>query len=97
VYRDTGDFAGGVEPGDLRGPVGVGLHAAHRVVVARLDVDRLACDVHAGEVAAYEHDLAQCLVNALARHDGDVERHGAVGEAPPFVDLGLLGAGDDIA
>ena len=30
-------------------------------------------------------------------HLGDVQRHGAVGEAAALVDLGLLGAGDDVA
>ena len=67
------------------------------VVVAGLDVDRLARDVDAGEVAADVHDLAQRLVDALARHDRDVERDRAVGEAAALVDLGLLGARDDVA
>ena len=97
VDRDAGDLAGRVEAGDLGGAVDVGLHAAHRVVVAGLDVDRLAGDVDAGEVAADEHDLAQRLVDPLARHDRDVEGHGAVGEAAALVDLGLLGARDDVA
>ena len=42
------------------------LIAAHHVVVAGLDVDRLAGDVHAGEVAAHVHDLAQRLEDARA-------------------------------
>ena len=54
-------------------------------------------DVDAGEVAADVDDLAQRLVDALARHHGDVERDGAVGEAAALVDLGLLGARDDVA
>ena len=97
VDRHAGDLAGGVQARDLRQAVDVGLDAAHRVVVARLDVDRLARDVDAGEVAADHDDLAQRLVDALARHLGDVERDGAVGEAAALVDLGLLGARDDVA
>ena len=46
---------------------------------------------------ADEDDLAQRLVDALLRHHGDVEGDGAVGEAAALVDLGLLGAGDDVA
>src|SRR6201999_2574172 len=92
VHRHAGALAGGVQAGDLGQAVGVGPDAAHRVVVARLDVDRLARDVDAGEVAAHQDDLAQRLVDALARHDRDVERDGAVGEAAALVDLGLLGA-----
>ena len=90
-------LARGVEAGDVRGAVDVGLDAAHRVVVARLDVDGLLGDVDAGEVAADQDDLAKRLVDALLRHDGDVERDGAVGEAAALVDLGLLGAADDVA
>ena len=97
VDGDAGALAGGVEARDLGRAVDVGLDAAHRVVVAGLDVDRLAGDVDAGEVAADEHDLAQRLVDALLRDDGDVERDGAVGEAAALVDLGLLGARDDVA
>ena len=97
VDRDAGGLAGRVEAGDVGAAVDVGLDAAHRVVVAGLDVDRFAGDVDAGEVAADEDDLAQRLVDALFRHDGDVEGDGAVGEAAALVDLGLLGAGDDVA
>ena len=97
VDRDAGALAGRVEAGHVGGAVDVGLDAAHRVVVAGLDVDRLPGDVDAGEVAADEDDLAQRLVHALLRDDGDVERDGAVGEAAALVDLGLLGTGDDVA
>ena len=97
MHRDAGALAGRVEAGDRGLAVDVGLDAAHHVVVAGLDVDRLARDVHAGEVAAHVHDLAQRLVDALARDHGDVERHRAVGEAAALVDLGLLGARDHVA
>ena len=97
VHGDAGALAGGVEAGDRRLAVDVGLHAAHHVVVAGLDVDRLARDVDAGEVAAHVDDLAQRLVDALARHHCDVERHRAVVEAAALVDLGLLGARDHVA
>ena len=97
VHRDAGALAGGVEAGDRRLAVDVGLHAAHHVVVAGLDVDRLAGDVDAGEVAADVHDLAQRLVDALARHDRDVEGDRPVREAAALVDLRLLGARDHVA
>ena len=61
------------------------------------DVDRLARDVDAGEVAPDVDDLAQRLQRALARHLGDVERHRAVGEAAALVDLGLLGPRHHVA
>jgi hypothetical protein len=41
--------------------------------------------------------ISRRLERAPARHLGDIERHGAVGEAAALVDLGLLGAGDDVA
>src|SRR4051812_22218331 len=97
VHRHARHLPGGVQAGDAGEPADVRLHPAHRVVVAGLDVDRFAGDVDAGEVAADVHDLAQRLVDALARHDGDVEGDGAVGEAAPLVDLRLLGARDHVA
>src|ERR1043166_6321762 len=57
----------------------------------------LGGDVDAGKVAADEDDLAQRLVDPLFRHHGDVERHGPDREAAALFDLGLLGAGDDVA
>ena len=97
VDRHARDLARRVEARDLGEPVDVGLDAAHRVVVARLDVDRLAGDVDAGEVAADVHDLPQRLVDPLPRHLRDVERDRAVREPAPLVDLGLLRARDDVA
>ena len=97
VDGDAGDLAGRVEARDRRLAPHVGLDAAHDVVAAGLDVDRLARDVDAREVAPDVDDLAQRLERALARHLGDVERDGAVGEAAALVDLGLLGARDDVA
>jgi hypothetical protein len=91
VHRDARHLAGRVQPGDLGRPVHVGLHAAHRVVVAGLDVDGLTCDVDAREVAAHQHDLAQRLVDSLLRHHGDVECDSPVRKASSLVDLGLLG------
>ena len=97
VHRHAGALAGGVEAGHLGLAVHVGLDAAHHVVVAGLDVDGLLGDVRAREVAAHVHDLAQRLVDALGADHGDVQRHGAVGEAATLVDLGLLGARDHVA
>jgi hypothetical protein len=92
VDRDACHFAGGVEAVHVGVAVHVGLDAAHDVVIAGLDVDRLARDVDAGEVAADVDDLAQRLVDALARDHRDVQRDGAVREAAALVDLRLLGA-----
>src|SRR4051794_25375640 len=97
VDRDAGHLAGRVEAGDRRLAPHAGLDAPHDVVAAGLDVDRLTRDVHAREVAPDVDDLAQRLERALARDLGDVQRHGAVGEAAALVDLGLLGARDDVA
>src|SRR5918995_3704457 len=71
VHGDTRAFAGRVQALDRGLAVDVRLHAAHDVVVAGLDVDRLVGDVYAGEVAAHVHDLAERLVDALARDDRD--------------------------
>ena len=65
VDRDAGALAGGVQARDRRRAVGVGLDAAHDVVLAGADEDRLAGDVHAGEVLADVDDLAERL-DALA-------------------------------
>ena len=93
----AGDLARRVQARDRGAADDVGLDAAHDVVLAGADVDRLAGDVGAGEVAADVHDLAQRLEDALARDLGDVERDRAVLEAAALVDLGLLGARDDVA
>src|SRR3954452_7881486 len=99
VDRHAGHLAGGVQAGDRRPAVHVGLDAAHDVVLAGADLDRLARDVHAREVLADVHDLAQRLERALARDDRDVERDAAAlgPGAAALVDLGLLGARDDVA
>ena len=65
VDRDAGDLARGVEALDRRRAVDVGLDAAHDVVLAGADQDRLARDVDAGEVLADVDDLAQRLERAL--------------------------------
>jgi len=68
-------------------------------VLAGADQDRLLGDVHAGEVLADVDDLAQRLVDALARDDGDVEvdARPVLAGAAALVDLGLLGARDHVA
>src|SRR3954469_11052674 len=99
VDRDAGDLACGVEALDRGRAVDVGLHAAHVVVLAGADQDRLGGDVDACEVLADVHDLAQRLERALLRDDGDVQRdpRPARADATAFVDLDLLGARDDVA
>ena len=96
---DAGHLAGGVEAGDRGRAVDVGLDPAHDVVLAGADLDRLARDVGAREVAPDVDDLAQRLERALARNDGDVEEDAAaaLADAAALVDLGLLGARDDVA
>ena len=61
-------------PGIVVWPSNVGLDPAHDVVLSRLDVDRLAGDVRAGEVTTDVHDLPECLERAPTRHLGDIER-----------------------
>src|SRR3954452_19207363 len=89
VDRHARDLAGGVEAGDRGAPVDVGLDAAHDVVLAGADLDRLAGDVDAREVLADVDDLAQGLERALARHDRDVEGDAAAlrAGAAALVDL----------
>src|SRR5258708_3387849 len=78
VTRDGGHLAGRVEPGNGGMAVEVGLDAAHDVVLAGVDVDGLAGDVHAGEVTSDVDDLPQRLEHAALRHLRDVQSHGAV-------------------
>src|SRR5204862_752540 len=94
---DAGALAGRVEARNRGLPVGIGLDAAHDVVVTRLDVDRLLGDVDAGEVATDVDDLPQRLVDALAGDYRDVERRGAVVESAALVALRLLGPRDHVA
>ena len=95
--RHAGNFARRVQPRNRGLAVDVGLDAAHDVVLARPDVDRLAGDVGPGEVAPDVDDFTERLQRAPARHLGHVERDRPVGEAAALVDLGLLGARDDVA
>ena len=97
VHRDARRLARGVQVRDGRLAVDVGLDAAHDVVHTRSDVDRLAGDVDAREISSDVDDLPQGLERPAARHLRDVEGHCPVREAAPLVDLGLLGAGDDVA
>ena len=92
VDRDARDLAGGVQPRDRRLAVDVGLDPAHEVVLPGPDVDRLAGDVGAGEVAADVDDFSERLERSSAGDLGDVERDGAVREPAALVDLGLLGS-----
>ncbi len=92
VDGDAGDLAGRVEALDAGHlAVHVGLDAAHDVVLAGPDEDRLARDVDAREVLADVDDLAQRLERRASGHHGDVEGDaGAVGaDAAALVDLGL--------
>ena len=66
-------------------------------MIAGADVDRLAGDVDARKVTADVDDLPERLEGAPPWHLGDVERHGPIGEAAALIDLGLLGARDDVA
>ena len=96
VDGDAGDLAGGVEPGHLGQAVGVGLDAAHVVVGARPDRDRLVNRIDAGVDHRQLARAGQARQDLLRAEVGQVEEDGAV-DAAPFVDLGLLGTGDDVA
>ena len=93
---DAGDLAGGVEPGHLGQAVGVRLDAAHVVVGARADRDRLVDRVDAGVDHRQLARAGQAGEDLLRAEVGQVEEDGAV-DAAALVDLGLLGAGDDVA
>ena len=96
VHGDACDLAGGVEALERGRSPDVGVDAAHVVVGARSDGDRLVDRVDARE---HHRELArpgQPLEDLLGAEVPQVEQHVALDPAT-LVDLGLLGAGDDVA
>ena len=96
VNADAGRLAGGVEAGQGGGAHDVGLDAAHGVVDAGPDRDRLLDDVDVDEVDADLADLPQPFVDQLLVQVAHVQQDAAFHPAA-FVDLRLFGARDDVA
>ena len=96
VDGDARDLAGGVEAGQLGQPVGVRFDAAHVVVGAGPDRDRLLDRVDARVDHRELARARQPREDPLGAEVRQVEEDGAVDPAA-LVDLGLLGARDDVA
>ena len=96
VDGDARDLAGGVETLERGLPPDVRVDAAHVVVGARPDGDRLVDRVDAGERHRELARPVQALEDLLRAEVAQVEQDVAV-EPAALVDLGLLGAGDDVA
>ena len=94
--RDASGLAGGVEALELRPPPHVGVHAAHVVVRAGTDRDRLVDRIDAREGHRELARPVQPLEDALRAEVAQVEQDVAV-DAVPLVDLGLLGTRDHVA
>ena len=98
VDAHAGALAGGVEAGHRRGAVEVGVDAAHGVVLARHHRDGLLDGVDAFEVDGQVADAGQPLQDLLGAQVAEVQVDVALAvDAPAFVDLGLDGAGHDVA
>ena len=96
MHGDARDLARGVEPVELGAGVDVRVDAAHVVVGARPDRDRLVDRVDAGEHHRQLARAVQPLEDPLGAEVAQVEQHVAV-EPAALVDLGLLGARDHVA
>ncbi len=96
VNRDACDLAGGVQTVDLgRSPV-VGGNAAHVVVGARPDGDRVVDRIDAGERHRQLTRSREPREDALGAEVAQIEQHGSV-DATTALDLRRLRARDDIA
>jgi hypothetical protein len=96
VNGDAGHLAGRVQPRQRRQPVEVGVDAAHVVVGAGANRNRLVDRVDPREHHRKLSGAVQALDDPLGAEVAEVEEHVAV-DASPFVDLGLLGTRDHIA
>ena len=95
VNADAGAFAGGVNARYVGQAVHVGLDAAHHVVHAGAYRDRVADHVHPGQVDADLPYLAELLHDQRLTEVAAVQ-HDTTVHPVARVDLGLLGAGDDV-
>ena len=93
---DARDLARGVEAVERGAAPDVGVDAAHVVVGARPDGDRLVDRVDAGEHHRQLARAVQPLEDPLGAEVAQVEQHVAV-EPAALVDLGLLRARDHVA
>ena len=93
---DAGAFAGRIHAGHARRAKLVGFDAAHRVVRAGKNRNRLVDRVLAGRVEREFANLRQTFEDLFAPEVAHVEQHAAV-DAAAFEDLGPLGARDDVA
>src|SRR5207237_8273938 len=96
VDRHTGDLARCIEPDERSLPPYVRVDAAHVVVRAGTDRDRLIDRIAPGEHHRELTRSMQTLEDAVGAEMAEVEQHVAV-DAATLVDLGLLGTGNDIA
>ena len=93
---DARDLAGRVQPVERGAAPDVRVDAAHVVVGARPDRDRVVDRVDAGEDERELARAVQALEDPLGAEVAQVEQHVAV-DAAALVDLGLLGARDHVA
>ena len=96
VHRDARALAGGVQAGQDRLAVDVGVDSAHVVVGAGADRDRLLDRIDARVVDRELARPGQPRADLLRAEVREVEQHAAV-DAAPLLDLLPLGARDDVA
>ena len=96
VHGHAGGLAGGPEAGQDRLAPDVHVDAAHVVVGARADRDRLVDRVDAGVVERELARAGQPRLDLLRAEVGEVEQHAAV-DAAAVGDLLPLRARDDVA
>ena len=93
---NAGAFAGRVHAGQVGLAVDVGADAAHGVVHAGADRNRVGNHVQADKVDAYLTDLAELLHDQALTQVAAVQVDAAV-HAVSGVDLSLFGPGDHVA
>ncbi len=96
MHGDARDLARRVQALERRLAPDVGVDAAHVVVRSGPDGDRLVDRVDAGKRHRELARPVETLHDPLGAEVAQVEEHVAVDPAP-LVDLGLLGARDDVA
>ena len=97
MQGDTRRFPGGVEgPERTVAPMHIRLDPAHLVMHPGADRYWLFRNVYVGDVVGQFPNLVQLGADQVRAQVPAVEQHTAV-NAPPLVNLGLLGAGDHVA